>query len=186
MAEGAGGRIAHDQPAWSPVLLLGGLSVAMLLLSGPAVRTSQFATLLALVEGRSLRSVWRRAWVYGRSDVVKPLRVAVKRVQRLLLVLGLVLALVPNPFPFGPRLMVWWVLLGLPSLLAADAWKLGGVLAVLSTLEMVTPRPALNPDHDPARPAGTAKPTKAGPGALGEGARLGAGGAGSPGPKARG
>ncbi len=137
VAEAAAGRIAHDQPAWSLVLLLGGLSVAILLLSGPATRTSHFATLLALVEGRSLTGVWRRAWVYGRSDVVKPLRDAVKRVRQLLLLLALVLALVPDPFPFGPWLMAWWVLLGLPSLAAADAWKLGGVLAVLGTLEVV-------------------------------------------------
>ncbi len=138
-AEAAGRRILDDQPAWFSVLLLGVLSAAGLLFSGAAIRTSQFATLLALVEGRSLMSVWGRAWRYQRSAVVMPLRQAVKRVRMLLLLMALLLALVPNPFPFGPLLVAWWGLLTLPSLAAADAWRLSGVLAVLGTLEVVEP-----------------------------------------------
>lgn len=128
-------RLATDAPAFPSLLLLLCVTVAALLFTEPLRRTMQIAAILALVGNRSLLSTWRRAWSFHKTPAAQPIREAVKRVRRLALLLGLVLAFVPSPFPFGPWLLAWWLLLTLPSLAAADAWRLGATFAVLRTME---------------------------------------------------
>lgn len=140
LAEAVYHRFVHDQASGFLSCLLVAISVAALMFATPVRRTLQIATLLALVENRSLRSVLRRAWSFHRDPAVQPLRRAINRARLLFFVAGLVLTVVPAPVPFGPLLVAWWGLLTLPSLAAADAWRLSAIFAVLRALEAADPK----------------------------------------------
>ncbi len=99
-------------------------------------RRSMFmATALALTEGVSFRGVWMRGLRLLRAEAVRPLRRVIRRIRLLLFATGLLLMLVPDPFPFGWRLLAWWLLLSLPSLAVTDAWRLGAFLLIVQGLE---------------------------------------------------
>ncbi len=144
LAEAAYRRINNGEPALVSVILLAGATVAALMYATPIRRTALLACILALVENRSFSSVWRRAWSLHRLPAVQPLRKAVNRVRLILGGAALLLTFVPDPFPFGPLLVAWWVLLTLPSLAAADAWRLSATFAVLRTVEATDPGRKLN------------------------------------------
>ena len=102
--------------------------------SGHFRRAAILASALALVERRSLWSVFRRAWGLHRADEVQPLRNAVNRIRFLLTLAGVGLLFVPAPFGLGWPLVAWWVVWSLPPLAMADAWRLGAYLELLRVL----------------------------------------------------
>ena len=108
-------------------------------------RAAIVASALALVERRSVWSVFRRAWGLHRTDEVQPLVHAVRRIRLLLSLAGVGLMFVPAPFGLGWPLIAWWVAWSLPPLAVADAWRLGAFLELLQVLrargEPAKPRP---------------------------------------------
>ena len=115
------------------VLMLGA-TVAVLLVWGRVARAVELSQAIALVESLAFREAFRRAWRPGSTlaaQQVRPIRKAAGRARLFLLVAAFVFTLLPAPFAAGWPLAVWWVVLSLVLLAAADAVRLGVLFALV-------------------------------------------------------